>query len=103
MLAHYDHHSHKNDDHQSHLGCTGPLSTEPGTGVADKGGELFVEGEAGHQAQHLHHQHGEDHDYHCHRDHENHLDIKYEYQRDQPSKENIAVDDQTEPLKMQLR
>ena len=53
MLAQYDHHSHKNDDHPSHLGCTGPLSTEPGTGVADEGGELLVEGEAGHQAQHL--------------------------------------------------
>ena len=53
MLAHYDHHSHKNDDHPSHLGCAGPLSTEPGTRVADEGGELVVEGEAGHQAQHL--------------------------------------------------
>ena len=52
-LAQYDHHSHKNDVDQSHLGCTGPLSTEPGTGVADEGGELLVEGEAGQQAQHL--------------------------------------------------
>ena len=36
-----------------YLSCTGPLSTEPSTGVADEGGKLFVEGEAGDQGQHL--------------------------------------------------
>ena len=49
--------------HANHLGCcTGPLSTEPSTGVADEGGELLVEGQAGDQGQHLrqNHHHVED-------------------------------------------
>ena len=41
------------DNHTDHHGCTGPLSTEPSTGVADEGGELLIEGEAGDQGQHL--------------------------------------------------
>ena len=46
--------NHTDDHHDdNHLGCTGPLSTEPGTGVADEGGELLVEGQAGDQGQHL--------------------------------------------------
>ena len=51
--GHRDHHNHTNDHDDNHLGCTGPLSTEPGTGVADEGGELLVEGQAGDQGQHL--------------------------------------------------
>ena len=41
------------NNHDDHLGCASPLSTEPGTGVADEGGELLVEGQAGDQGQHL--------------------------------------------------
>ena len=41
------------DNHDDHLGCASPLSTEPGTGVADEGGELLVERQAGDQGQHL--------------------------------------------------
>ena len=41
------------DNQDAHLGCASPLSTEPGTGVADEGGELLVERQAGDQGQHL--------------------------------------------------
>ena len=72
-----------------HRSRAGPLSTKPSTGVADKGGELLVEGQAGHQSQHLW----------CSCSSEWVLPWKNIYQRDHASQDKIREGHQGESLR----
>ena len=72
-----------------HRSRAGPLSTKPSTGVADKGGELLVEGQACHQSQHLW----------CLCWSEWVLPWKNIYQRDHASQDKIREDHQGDSLR----